>query len=52
MNIILNRDLATRNILLDKEGTAVVSDFGFARELHSGIDSGKTQSDLGPVRWM
>jgi serine/threonine protein kinase len=47
-----HRDLAARNILLNAEMGAVVSDFGFARTLQEEESSGKTVSDVGPLRWM
>jgi hypothetical protein len=31
---------------------AVVGDFGFARVLQSESDSGKTQSTIGPIRYL
>ncbi len=31
---------------------AVVSDFGFARALDTSTDVAKTNSQIGPVKWM
>ncbi len=61
---IIHRDLSARNILvifleiscseiffkLNSDMEAVVSDFGFARVVKE--DSGKTVSEVGPLRWM
>jgi len=48
---LVHRDLAARNILLNSQFEAIVSDFGFARNLQS-TDSALTQSNIGPIRWM
>jgi serine/threonine protein kinase len=47
---IIHRDLACRNILLDR-GTALVADFGLAR-LKEGEEEGTTVNTVGPVKWM
>jgi len=52
---MVHRDLAARNILLqsvNNEIRAIVSDFGFAREVDSEAVGGTTQANIGPVRWM
>merc|ERR1711879_609900 len=50
---IIHRDLACRNILVDKDLTkAVVCDFGMSRALGMGYDSAQTKTSYGPVRWM
>jgi len=48
---IIHRDLAARNILLS-DGRALVSDFGMARLKESNEDASKTQSVVGPLKWM
>jgi len=50
---IIHRDLAARNILLAKDLTPKVSDFGMSR-FNSGVsdESNKTQSTTGPLKWM
>lgn len=50
---IVHRDLACRNVLLDKRGVPKISDFGFSRVLGDEADGkGKTQTNVGPIRWM
>ncbi|PRP89036.1 hypothetical protein PROFUN_02314 [Planoprotostelium fungivorum] len=49
---VIHRDLAVRNILLTKSMQPKVSDFGLSRESSDGSDGGKTQSSIGPVKWM
>jgi serine/threonine protein kinase len=48
---IVHRDLAARNILLSSSGEPKISDFGTSRILEK-VNEGKTQSSIGPVRWM
>jgi len=48
---VIHRDLAVRNILL-KNGIAVITDFGLSRVKASVDDYQKTQSNVGPVKWM
>jgi predicted Ser/Thr protein kinase len=48
---IVHRDLAVRNILLDK-GIPKISDFGMSRVLSEEAEQGKTNTTVGPVRWM
>jgi hypothetical protein len=48
---VVHRDIAARNILLDKEMNPKVSDFGMSRKL-SDSNEGQTNSTVGPIRWM
>lgn len=48
---IIHRDLAARNILLDSQNVPRVSDFGFSRNV-GDQGTAKTQSAVGPIRWM
>jgi len=48
---IVHRDLAARNILLTDKLTPKVADFGMSRYI-SESTSGKTQSNVGPLKWM
>ncbi len=57
----ISRDLAARNVLLDKDYEAVVADFGLSRVLNPNTGSnpdsqkssiGTTKSDTGPIKWM
>lgn len=48
---IVHRDLAARNVLLDGGHEPRISDFGFSR-IVSDSDQGKTNSAIGPIRWM
>ncbi|PRP89101.1 hypothetical protein PROFUN_01821 [Planoprotostelium fungivorum] len=50
---VVHRDLAVRNILLTKYLEPKVSDFGMSRVTEGGENEGqKTQTTLGPVKWM
>ena len=47
---VVHRDLACRNILVDKASNRVrVADFGFARVLAGAVH--QTRSSIGPVKW-
>ena len=47
---VVHRDIACRNILLEEDWTAVVSDFGYSRFFEG--EGGQTKSDVGPIPWM
>eukprot|EP01122_Echinamoeba_exundans_P018000 TRINITY_DN9928_c0_g1_i1.p1 TRINITY_DN9928_c0_g1~~TRINITY_DN9928_c0_g1_i1.p1 ORF type:complete len:299 (-),score=56.94 TRINITY_DN9928_c0_g1_i1:16-798(-) len=49
---IVHRDLAARNVLLTSALEPKISDFGLSRNIDTGADSGKTVTNVGPVRWM
>lgn len=53
-NGVAHRDLACRNILLDKEWRPKVCDFGMSRLTWSdeGSVQDQTKSDVGPIKWM
>jgi len=48
---IVHRDLAARNVLLTGDFEPKISDFGLSRFLSDG-DSNKTESVVGPLKWM
>eukprot|EP01117_Protostelium_nocturnum_P014323 TRINITY_DN5446_c0_g2_i3.p1 TRINITY_DN5446_c0_g2~~TRINITY_DN5446_c0_g2_i3.p1 ORF type:complete len:1553 (+),score=475.01 TRINITY_DN5446_c0_g2_i3:123-4781(+) len=49
---VIHRDLAVRNILLNKFLEPKVSDFGLSREHQSEESAGVTKSTVGPLKWM
>lgn len=52
---LVHRDIASRNILLHQESgqlKAVISDFGFTRQVNKDTEMAVTGTDMGPVRWM
>jgi hypothetical protein len=49
---IVHRDLASRNILVDAAMVPKVADFGLSRFAPKKEDTSKTNSNVGPLRWM
>ena len=50
---MVHRDLATRNILIDREMFLKVSDFGLSRDIYSNDAYHMAHNrDRLPVRWM
>jgi serine/threonine protein kinase len=47
---IIHRDLAARNVLLTASGEPKISDFGMSRIIERA--EGRTNSQVGPIRWM
>lgn len=52
LNNVIHRDLATRNVLLDSNLVAKVSDFGMSRIAERTDNQGITSSSIGPVKWV
>eukprot|EP01117_Protostelium_nocturnum_P019591 TRINITY_DN8537_c0_g1_i1.p1 TRINITY_DN8537_c0_g1~~TRINITY_DN8537_c0_g1_i1.p1 ORF type:complete len:438 (-),score=79.51 TRINITY_DN8537_c0_g1_i1:140-1453(-) len=48
---VIHRDLALRNVLLDKHLEPKVSDFGLSR-IHTDEGPATTVADIGPIKWM
>ncbi|XP_014680626.1 PREDICTED: tyrosine-protein kinase isoform SRK1-like, partial [Priapulus caudatus] len=49
---IIHRDLACRNVLVDADGAAKLTDFGLSRVLDRANSEAQTQSTFGPIRWL
>jgi len=49
---VIHRDLAVRNILLNKHLEPKVSDFGMSREQQQTDSASQTATDVGPLKWM
>ncbi|PRP88848.1 serine/threonine protein kinase [Planoprotostelium fungivorum] len=49
---IVHRDLAARNVLLSKHLEPKIGDFGMSRLTEAENNAGKTQNDIGPIKWM
>jgi len=49
---IIHRDLAARNVLLTKDLTPKISDFGYSRLVQESDSGNKTTSTVGPLKWM
>jgi len=50
---LVHRDIAARNLLLNKHLEIRVSDFGMSRKISSSEkDLGKTETSVGPLKWM
>ena len=49
---VVHRDIAARNVLLDAQMTAKVSNFGMARVGRDDQLEQTTVTDVGPIKWM
>lgn len=49
---LVHRDLAARNVLLTKELSPVISDFGMSRKLETFESAKTTKTEVGPLKWM
>jgi len=49
---VVHKDMAARNVLLNKAMVAKISDFGLARILTDTDGAHISETDVGPVKWM
>lgn len=50
---VIHRDISRRNVLLDGDMNALVTDFGLSRVLDDpDLEGSQTKSNIGPVRWL
>eukprot|EP00020_Sapocribrum_chincoteaguense_P002256 CAMPEP_0170752440 /NCGR_PEP_ID=MMETSP0437-20130122/11969_1 /TAXON_ID=0 /ORGANISM="Sexangularia sp." /LENGTH=1509 /DNA_ID=CAMNT_0011091509 /DNA_START=9 /DNA_END=4538 /DNA_ORIENTATION=- len=50
---VIHRDVATRNVLIDEDGAAKLTDFGMSRDQEEGAEYvQQTKTNTGPLKWM
>jgi tyrosine-protein kinase receptor torso len=49
---VVHGDLSARNVLLDKNNTVKISDFGLSRSLHKIGFYKETSGENQPMKWM
>jgi hypothetical protein len=49
---VVHRDIAARNVLLAKDDTPKVADFGMARLVSDDVYEQQTTNPIGPLKWM
>jgi len=50
---VIHRDVATRNVLIDENGVAKLTDFGMSRDQEEGAEYvQQTKTSTGPLKWM
>ena len=47
---MIHRDVAARNVLVDENYTAYITDFGLSRLVAEQGKAGKTKTNIGPVK--